>query len=118
MKTPYIAYPPFSNLVQTHAHTQTHTTHSGAITQPYKYIFTPPAMCSQQLTLLHWMDNSLISKNYVPQCLFFSRIIHLQRSYICWLDAIRLGSSNNTGVTKQNTHISNTPRKITLERVS
>ena len=47
------------------------------------------------------MDNSMISKNYISQYLFFTRVIHLQMSYICWLDAIRLGSSNNTGVSKQ-----------------
>ena len=36
-------------------HTQTHTAHSGAsrLTHPYKYIFPPPVMCSQQLLLLH-----------------------------------------------------------------
>ena len=70
------------------------------------------------------MDNSLIPKSYFPQCLLFSIIIHWKRSYICWLDVIGLGSSNNTGVSKQNTHThththaSNTQRKITLERVS
>ena len=46
----------------------------------------------------------MISKSYFRRCLFFSRIIHLQRSYICWVDAIRLGSANNTGVSTQNTH--------------
>ena len=65
----------------THTNTDTHTkTHStlraSRFTHPYKYIFTPPVMCSQQLSLLHWMDNSLISKNYFP-CLFFSTIIPL-----------------------------------------
>ena len=37
------------------SHTNTHTTHSGAsrLTHSYKYTFTPPAMCSQQLPLLH-----------------------------------------------------------------
>ena len=90
-----------------HTHTQTHTyTHKAhstlrgrRLTQPSKYIFTPLAMCSQQLSLLHWMGNLLISKNYFPQCLFFSRIIHLQGSYVYWLNAIRLGSSDNNGVT-------------------
>ena len=46
----------------------------------------------------------MILKNYISQYLFFTRIIHLQMSYICWLDAwlvTRLGSSNNTGVSKQ-----------------
>ena len=83
----------------------THKAHTGAsrLTHLYKHIYTP-VMCSQQLSLLHWMDNSLISKSYFRRCLFFSRIIHLQRSYICWVDAIRLGSANNTGVSTQNTH--------------
>ena len=51
---------------------------------------------------------------------FLSKIIHLQGSYICWLDGIRLGSSNNTGVSKEkpHTHTPKTQRKITLERVS
>ena len=77
-------------------------------------------MCLQQPTLLHLMDNLMISKNYFPGYYFFLIIIHLQRSYIFWLDAIRLGSSKNTGVSKQNTHIytPNIQRKITLERVS
>ena len=35
--------------------TKTHTAHSAAsrLTHPYKYIFAPAVMCSQQLTLLH-----------------------------------------------------------------
>ena len=43
-------------------HTQTHTVHSWArrLTHPYKYIFTPPIMCSQQLPLLHWMIKWII----------------------------------------------------------
>ena len=38
--------------------TQTHTAHSGGsqLTHTYKYIFTPPVVCSQQLPLLHWID--------------------------------------------------------------
>ena len=61
----------------THTHTQSYTAHSGAsaLTHPYKYKFTPSVMCSQQWSLLHWMNNSLISKIYFPQCLFFSKII-------------------------------------------
>ena len=74
----------------THTHIQRHIEHVGAsrLTHPYKYIFTPLGIFSQQLSLLHWIDNSLISKNHFPRCLFFSRIIHLQSSYISWLDAI------------------------------
>ena len=39
----------------THKNTQTHTAHSGAsrLTNPYKYIFPPPVMYSQQLPLLN-----------------------------------------------------------------
>ena len=39
----------------THKNTQTHTAHSGAsrLTNPYKYIFPPPIMYSQQLPLLN-----------------------------------------------------------------
>ena len=55
-------------------------------------------MCSQQLSLLHWMNNSLISKIYFPQCLFFSKIIHLLKSYISWLDAVRLRYSCKTQI--------------------
>ena len=47
-------------LIWYHTHTQTHTpqthtarTGASRMTYPYKYIFTPPVMCSQQLSLLH-----------------------------------------------------------------
>ena len=64
----------YSDLIKhTHTHTHTHTAHStpevSRLTHPYKYISTSPVMCSQQLRL--------ISKIYFPQCLFFSKIIHL-----------------------------------------
>ena len=49
-----------------------------------------------QLSVLYWMNNSLISNIYFPQCLLFSRITHLRRSYICWLDSMRLTSSRET----------------------
>ena len=37
------------------SHTQAHTAHSGAsrLTHPYKYMFAPSVVCSQQLPLLH-----------------------------------------------------------------
>ena len=34
-------------------------------THPYKYILTPPVMCSQQLSVSHWISDSLITKIYV-----------------------------------------------------
>ena len=45
----------YSDLISPHTNTQTHTVHSGASrqTDPYKYIFITPVMCSQQLPLLH-----------------------------------------------------------------
>ena len=77
----------YSDLIShTHAHARTrarahtHTTQASIITHSYKCIITPPVMCSQQLSLLQWMNeemNSLISKIYFRQCLLFSKIIHL-----------------------------------------
>ena len=49
---------------------------------------------------------------------FLSKIIHLQGSYICWLDGIRLGSSNNTGVSKEKSHTPKTQRKIVSMKIS
>ena len=52
----------------TQTHKQRHIAHSGVnwLTHPYKYILTPPVMCSQQLCALHWMNNLLISKFCFP----------------------------------------------------
>ena len=43
----------------THTNTHPYTQHTqGPVDwHPYKYIFTPPVMYSQQLSLLHWMNN-------------------------------------------------------------
>ena len=117
----------------TYTHTKTHitrrhTSHSGAstLTHPYKYIFIPTAISSQQLSLLHWMKNSLISKIYFPQCLSFSKTIHLQKPYLlirCYKTRFFLWNTDNTdrnGVNKQNKHTHThtyTQRKITLNRV-
>ena len=48
-------------------HIHKHTVHSegSRLTHPYKYILTPPVVCSQQLSVLHWLNNSLISKIYL-----------------------------------------------------
>ena len=47
-------------------HTQRRTAHTEAnrLTRPYKYIFT---MCLQQLSVLHLLNNLLISKIYFPE---------------------------------------------------
>ena len=91
-----------------HTHTNTCTNkHSGAtrLTHQYKYIFTPPVMCLQQLSLLHWISNSLISKIYFPHFLFKNhsliKVIYLLKT------SLFLSSTDNTdrnGVNKQNTH--------------
>ena len=67
-----------SNIVTHKQHTQRHTAHSGAnrVIHPYKYILTPPVMCSQQLSGLHWIIQ-WYPKIYFPQLLFFSKITHL-----------------------------------------
>ena len=60
----------------THTHLHTHTG-VNTLTHPYKYILTPPVMCSQQQFLLHWINNLPISKftlhNSIMPC--FSKII-------------------------------------------
>ena len=45
----------FTGTIDLIPHIQTQITHSGAsrLMHPYKYIFTPPVMCSQQLHWLH-----------------------------------------------------------------
>ena len=83
-------------LVWYHTDTDTKTTHSGAnkLTHPCKYILTSPVMCSQQLFVLHWMNNSLISKICFPQCFCFLKVT--SRSHMCWLDSIKVSSSHET----------------------
>ena len=71
----------YSDLMShTKTHIKKHTAHSGASRLTRPYIFTPTLMCSQQLALLHWMNNLLMSKLHFPQCRFFSKMIHLQKS--------------------------------------
>ena len=63
----------------TQTHKQGHTPLSGTnrMAHPYKYILTPSVISSQQLCVLYWMNNSLISKIYFLQCLCFLKITHL-----------------------------------------
>ena len=100
----------------THASTQTHTerdtAHPGASRLT---IYTLTALCSQQLSLLYWIKNSLISLIYFPQCVFFSKKIFTCKSHICWLECYKtrffLWNTNNTernGLNTQNAHAPNT----------
>lgn len=45
-------------------HTHIHIGHTGTniLTHAYKYILTPPATCTKQQTVLHWMNNILRQK--------------------------------------------------------
>ena len=60
-------------------HTHKHTAYSEAsrLTHPYKYIFLPSVMCSMQLSLLHWMNNSLEFKNLLSTMFF-------KKNYSLW----------------------------------
>ena len=76
-----------STLIWYHTQTNINRTHrTNRRTRTYKYILTPPVMYTQQLTLLHVMKN-------------FSKITHLLKSHICWVDSIRLTLSCETGTT-------------------
>ena len=48
----------------THKDTQRHTVHivANGLTHPFKYILTPPVTCLQQVSVLYWINNSLMSK--------------------------------------------------------
>ena len=52
------------SLIWYHTHKQRHTTHTRVkrLTHPYKYILTPPVMCSQQLLVFHWIYNCWYQK--------------------------------------------------------
>ena len=66
----------------THTNTQTHTAHLGAsrLTQPHKYIFPPPVMCSEQLPLLHSMIK-WITRWY--QKFSFHDVFSFQKLFTC-----------------------------------
>ena len=79
--------------------TKTHNT-NGPIDwhKPYKYILTSPVTCSQQLPVLHWMHNLLLSKIFFNEfhnpCFF--KITDFEKLHICCLDSVRFGSSHKT----------------------
>ena len=50
------------------------------LTQPYKYILIPSAMCSQQLSILHWINNLLISQIYPTE---FHNFFAFQKLLTC-----------------------------------
>ena len=53
----------FNTSHTTNTHTQRHTClETNTLVHPYKYILTSPVTYSQQLSVLYWMNNSMISK--------------------------------------------------------
>ena len=104
--------------------TKRHTTHSGTtgMTQPNKNIFTRSVMCSQQLTLLHWMNNSLKSKIYFPMFFLLKnyllvKVIHLLIR--CYKTRFFLWNTYNIDRNDVNKQITHTPAlKITTSQWS
>ena len=83
----------------THTNKDTGRTRTNRLTHPCKYMLIPSVICSQQLSVLHWMNNLLIQKIFLyrlPQCRCFSEISDNEKSHICWLDSIGLRSSHET----------------------
>ena len=74
-------------------YTQWHTARSGdnRLRHPYKYILTSPEMCSQQLSVLQWKFTDI--KNFLSSFYFIFKNYLPLKSYIWWLDAIRVSSS-------------------------
>ena len=46
------------------------------LTHQYKYTLTPRVRCSKQLSVLHWMNNLLISKIYLTE---FHNVVAFQK---------------------------------------
>ena len=53
-----------STLIWYHTHKYIADTWANKLTYSYKYILPPPVMCSQQLSVLNWTNNLLISTFY------------------------------------------------------
>ena len=65
-----------------HTNTRRLTAHTGAnrMTYPYKYILTPPILCSEQLSVLHSMNKLLTSKiNFTG----FYNVLAVHKSLTC-----------------------------------
>ena len=68
----------------THTHTHTHTHYQRHTAHPGANLYLDHLLCAHNSYLYYSeIDNSLISKNTFPRCLFFLRIIPWKRSHIC-----------------------------------
>ena len=81
-----------------HTYTQRYTAHSwtNRLTYPYKCILTPPALCSQQLSVLHWLIH-WYQKITFHNVFSFRKLLTCTKC-ICSLDAIILSSSCETQI--------------------
>ena len=92
----------------THTYKDTQHTLTNRLTHPYKYTLIPSAMCSQQLSALHWIIHWY--QKFSFQCLLFKNysLVEVVYMYIrCNKTKFFLCSTNDTdknGVDKQNTH--------------
>ena len=98
----------------THINTNTHryTAHAGAnrLTHPYKYIVTQYSMCSQRLSVLHWVIH-WYQKFTFHNVSSFQKLLTCKVMYLlirCNITKLFLWNTNNTdrngGVNRQNTH--------------
>ena len=74
----------YSDLIS-HTHTHTHTQRerereASIMTHSYKCIITPPVMCSQQLSLLQWMNEEM---NSWYQKFTFGSVFCFQKLFTC-----------------------------------
>ena len=107
-----------------HTYTQRYTAYSGTnrLTHPYKCILTPPAMCSQQLSVLHWIIHWYQKRSIMYFLLKNQSLVESVYLFIrCNKTRFFLRKTNNTdrnGVNKQNTHTKHLEKdntgKITL----
>ena len=123
-----------------HLHKHTQDTQGPMKWHIYKCIITSPVMYTQQLPVLHWMNNlliqkpilqrsimSLLFKNYLPVEVIYL-LIRFNKTLLTSLTSqtslfnkFFLWNTKNTdrnGVNEQNTHTPHTQKNITLERVS
>ena len=116
------------SLIWYHTKRQTHIVHTATnkLTNTYKYMLTPPVMCTQQVLVLHWMNSlmiqkfslqrptmSLLFKNYL-----LVEVIHLLISFnktksFLW----KAKNTDRNSINEQNTPITHRERKIALERL-
>ena len=102
-----------STLIYYHTHIQTHTGHTGTnrLTHTYKYILIPYVMYTQQLPVLHWVNNLLIEKlqrstiSLLLKNNSLAKVIHLMITFkktksLLW----NTKNTDRNGIIKQNTH--------------